>query len=115
MSAYRVKSVRALIDSYKTFKANPEQKWNMGIWPDESWNFTDFQKWFIKCLNEKINRQDSRTWRKLTPEYQLNLKKDSWRIKDYYRSRAVCSGCNLLNTPEMKNRYPHINTRMIND
>jgi hypothetical protein len=41
-----------------------------------------FRSWFLDCLMAKINRQDSRQWRRLTPDFQINLRRDARRLDD---------------------------------
>jgi hypothetical protein len=114
----RVKSVRALLDAAATMKANPETIYDIGeagcIWPPERWTWADFRRWFIKCLQLKINRHDGRTWRKFDREYQRNLRCDADVINDYAR-RVMRRGLNVLRTPEMRRRYPHINNNPFTD
>lgn len=45
--------------------------------------------------------------RKLDPEYQAGLANDARRIRDYGRGYRT-SGRNILTTPELKRRFPHI-------
>ena len=41
-----------------------------------------FRSWFLDCLMAKINRQDRRQWRRLTPEFQASLCRDARRLKE---------------------------------
>jgi len=41
-----------------------------------------FRFWFLDCLMTKINRQDSRRWRRLTPDFQISLRRDARRLDD---------------------------------
>jgi hypothetical protein len=74
-----------------------------------------WRRWFRQKLNEKINREDKRTGRKLTSEYYQNLFWDSNRIHEYNRQRVRWSGSvGVLRTTEMQRRYPHINDQREN-
>ena len=41
-----------------------------------------FRSWFLDRLMDKINRDDQRRWRRLTPEFQASLYRDARRLKD---------------------------------
>ena len=41
-----------------------------------------FRSWFHDRLMEKINRDDMRQWRRLTPEFQASLHRDARRLTD---------------------------------
>ena len=104
---YRVADVRILIEAHGLAKQGKSIK--TGMWDTPYFTPEQFENWFRDCLNAKINRTDTRKFRKFGTEYQWDLMKDSRIINDS-ASRIVRSGCNILNTPEMKKRYPHINT-----
>lgn len=71
----------------------------------------EYMRWFRKCLNAKINRNEKPVGRKHSDEYQNNLRLDSYRIKDY-KSGLRSSGCSgLLRTREMVERFPYINNQ----
>jgi hypothetical protein len=102
-------TAKQLTETYKDWSQHQERTMKVD-WSTE-WTYVDFLKWFRLCLNTKINRTDSRnTWRKMQDEYQNNLSHDARIIRDYQQYRIRNSGCNLLNTKEMKARYPEINT-----
>lgn len=42
----------------------------------------DFRSWFLRCIMRKINRHDTRQWRRLTPEYQTSLYRDAKRLRE---------------------------------
>ena len=107
----RVKSAQALLQAYQEFKSNPDIYYHLAnVWPDEDWSWLEFRAWFMKCLHAKINRLDARSGRCYTPEYQVGLRRDCDRIKEYYQKRIIHSGCNILETSECKHRYPHIDS-----
>lgn len=82
-----------------------------GQWYDPFWTPEKFFRWFTRCLNNRINREDTRsTWRKMQPDYQSDLHHDAVVIANYGR-RIRHSGRNLLNLPEMQSRFPHINNQ----
>jgi hypothetical protein len=89
------------------YRADPETLIDTGAWPPEVWTRADFRRWFVGCLHNKINRLDGRRWLKLSSEYQSGLAHDAQIINDRKRGLRR-SGCNLLNTPELKRRYPAI-------
>jgi hypothetical protein len=41
-----------------------------------------FRSWFLDCLMAKIDRDDLRRWRRLTPEFQASLYRDARRLTD---------------------------------
>lgn len=69
--------------------------------------------WFRVKLHEKINREDPRAgWRKMQDDYQSDLALDRRTIDDYTRRRIINSGCrNILRTPDLRRRYPEINSQ----
>ena len=86
-----------------------------GIRGDETWTRAQFKAWFLKCLNDKINRNDPRTtWRKLQWEYQAALRHDAVIIADYGK-RIIHPGRNVLSTKELQVRFPHVNTNMLGE
>jgi len=110
----KVKSAMALIDAHRFFSALPEgERVEVPIPGDfsEHWTRQDFMRWFWDCLNAKINREDKRQWRRLTDEYQNDLRHDVRVIRDYMR-RVRWSGTNNLRLKDLKERYPHINNQM---
>ena len=44
-----------------------------------------FRSWFLDRLMAKINREDGRRWRRLTPDFQTRLSRDAQRLKDLQR------------------------------
>jgi hypothetical protein len=104
-------TAKTLIFAYRLFKENPDTQMTTGMWEHPVWTSKDFWSWFDKCLNEKINRNDNRKWRKLDSEYQSNLRRDAWKINDYMHGirNTGCRG--LLDTLEMRTRFPYISTQ----
>jgi hypothetical protein len=41
-----------------------------------------FRSWFLECLMAKINRHDTRSWRRLTPDFQIRLYRDARRLRN---------------------------------
>lgn len=93
-------------------KRHPDGWIITGIREEPRWSANRFFNWFRECLHTKIDRGDTRTWRKLRPTYQADLRRDAVLITDYIHRHIRYSGCrNLLMTPEMRRRYPHINNQ----
>lgn len=44
-----------------------------------------FRAWFLDRLMDRINRDDRRQWRRLTPDFQIRLHRDAQRLKDLQR------------------------------
>ena len=100
-----------MLAAYREMKASPDTVYTIPIPGDypEHWKFAELRRWFMGCLNSKINRDDRRGWRALQPEYQIDLACDARVVNDYYSRRIRHTGCyGLLRTPELKRRYPHI-------
>lgn len=101
-----------LLAAARFCKAHPEGRLATGMWIDPTWTATDFWRWFRTCLHTKINRDDTRAWRKLRADYQADLAHDVRLINDYTGRRIRHSGSRgLLRTAELRRRYPHINTQ----
>ena len=65
--------------------------------------------WFVGRLDEKISSHEGRAGRKFELCYQTWLERDARNIRDYIGRRIRHTGSwNLLQTPELKRRYPHI-------
>lgn len=41
-----------------------------------------FRSWFLERLMSKLNREDGRRWRRLTPDFQTSLRRDARRLAD---------------------------------
>jgi len=97
-------------------KKNPEQEYEIKFlgWFSKYWKLSDMHKWFINCLNVKINRNDNRNGRCYSDEWQRNIIKDA-RIINENKRRIINRGMNLLCTPEMKQKYPEINNNIWED
>ena len=103
-------TVYSLLHSYRTFRTSPNTEYKVP-WDDwDTWNFERFRAWFLECLHRKIDRDDTRSGRKHTDQYQRDLQWDRDRIHDYLFRRLRSTGSTgLLRTPELRKRYPHIN------
>jgi hypothetical protein len=102
-------SAKLIIRAFQFFKKHPEGRLRTGVWSDPAWTRDAFLAWFRECLNRKINRGNTRPWRCLTPQWQADMAHDARLINDAAR-HIRWSGRNLLRTPEMRRRYPHLNT-----
>jgi len=91
----------AILTAKKFFQINPDGLINTGDWKEPTYTKEAFYKWFNHCLNMKTGGEE------LT-EKDYILMRDARRIKDYYQNRVHCQGRNLLNTPKLKVKYPHI-------
>ena len=98
----------SLVKVYHYFKSHPDECYTFGQWPGEQMNFSQWRKWFVDCLNAKINRNETPRGKKDTPEYRRLLARDVSIIREYYTRRLRYSGRNILTTPEAKRRYPEI-------
>ncbi len=58
-------TLKALLSAAAFFKKHPEGRIKTGIGHDLYWNEKEFRSWFLRCLDDKINRTDTRKWRKL--------------------------------------------------
>ena len=61
-----VTTVRRLIDTMHTVKANPGATVKTGIWSDSAWTAAELRRWFHECLDTKINRNLPRGGRQIT-------------------------------------------------
>ena len=103
-------TARNILTAKRWLRDNPGGTIKTGIWTDETWTAKQFRAWFLNCLNAKINRNDPRAnWRKMTPEYQIDLWRDVREVNVYYGQRVRHSGSRgLLRTPELKRHYPQV-------
>ena len=67
-----------------------------------------FRAWFLDRLMAKINRHDTRSWRRLTPEFQTSLCRDARRLRDL-QHRIIHR---QFETDIFKRRFGHL---LIND
>ena len=105
-------TVKRLLETDRYFKENPNGRISTGVWDDPEWDAAQFWQWFRECLNDKINREDTRQWRNLTPQCQLDLRLDVRAIRQYVQNVARSSGSRgMLRTPELKRRYPNIDNQ----
>lgn len=103
-------TAKQLTETYKDWSQHQERTMRVD-WCTE-WTYADFLKWFRSCLNNKINRNDSRNnWRKMQDDYQYGLVRDAYNIRDYARGIRNTGCRNILTTKELQARYPHINTQ----
>ena len=101
-----------LLATARWLKAHPTGLVPTGMWITQTWSAADFWQWFRTCLHAKINRGDTRPWRKLRTDYQSDLAHDARLINDYTGRRIRCTGSRgLLRTAELRRRYPHIDTQ----
>jgi hypothetical protein len=101
-----------LLAAYRFFEQCPDGQIRTGMWEQPTWTADEFRGWFRGCLHAKINRNDRRPWRKLDDAYQLSLAIDARTVNDYYARRMRHTGCrNILRTPELRRRYPHVNSQ----
>jgi len=66
-----------------------------------------FRRWFLQRLMAKINRQDRRQWRRLTPEFQTSLYRDARRLRDM-KHRIIHR---QFETDIFNRRFGHLLTR----
>lgn len=104
-------TLETILGTANFFKGSPGGRIKTGIWHEPYWNHEEFRSWFLKCLDDKINRNDARQWRKLDECYQRDLRHDSRIINDYAR-RIRWPGRNLLRTKELRAKYLRINVQM---
>ena len=107
-------SAALLLRVHAFFRQHPSGRIKTGVWTDPEWGRAEFLVWFRECLDQKINRDDRRPWRCLTREWQADMAHDARLINAAVRGIRQ-SGCNLLLTPEMQRRYPHVNTHRHDD
>lgn len=101
---------RGLIDAVKAAKANPNLTIVLRGFGHYDKTSAEYLRWFRGCLNEKINRNEMRKGRKFSRDYEIGLILDARVIRE-----KAFSGRNLLRTPELKRRFPHLDNRMIAD
>lgn len=68
----------------------------------------EYLAWFRRKLNLKINRDAVACGRKHATDYQVKLSRDARMVNTVKGSRVRYSGRNLLDTSELKRRYPEI-------
>lgn len=127
-------SAKNILTAFRFFREHPEGRIMTGVWTDgpDGWDRARFMAWFRKCLNRKINRNDTRQslpgrkldgtprparpWRSLSDDYQRDLWHDAQTIRQYTTLRYRHTGCRgLLRTREMKKRFPHIDNQPSED
>lgn len=110
-------SAANILKAFKFFR-DPKNRFGLiptGMWDDPVWGRYQFEAWFRKCLNEKINSHLPKTMttgRKHRDDWQRLMYWDGRHINAYYGQRERHSGCRmLLRLPEMQAKYPHINNQ----
>ncbi len=106
-------SARQILDAHKLLASHPGATITTGMWDDSTWTKAQLGRWFMACLQRKINRTVSDCGlRKCTNQYQSDLAHDARTIREYtvYRIRSTGS-CGMLRTVDMQRRYPHINNQ----
>ena len=48
-----------------------------------------FRHWFRQRLDDKINREDRRPWRRLSADYQVALARDANRVRQIIGQRII--------------------------
>ena len=66
------------------------------------------RQWFRERLDAKINREDRRRWRRLSPDYQAALARDTGRVCDITTRRIIHR---QFETDIVKARFGHLLTR----
>jgi len=66
-----------------------------------------FRSWFLACLMAKVNREDDRRWRRLTPDFQTSLRRDARRLTDM-QHRIIHR---QFETDIFKRRFGHLLTK----
>lgn len=107
MGSMRIRNIQALKEAIRTFKENPDATIPTGLWDDPTWSREDFQRWFWRCLNAKINRQDTRQYRTMRPDYLTSLRRDAYRLQDMARRVRVYQ----FETPLCRERFGHLLAR----
>lgn len=107
MGTMKIRNIQALKTALQTFKENPEAIIPTGLWDDPTWTREDFYRWFWRCLNEKINRQDTRQFRTMRPDYLISLRRDASRLRDIARRVRVYQ----FETQLCRERFGHLLAR----
>lgn len=93
---------------YKSAKSRFENGARLTVrtdWTNEVTSLEQLQRWFTGRLDEKINRHDSRRYRKLDSDYQRALRQDRSDIDAAVNRRVRIY---QLRTPELSNRFAHV-------
>ena len=67
-----------------------------------------FRRWFRERLAAKINREDRRRWRRLSPDYQIALYRDAQRVREITERRIIHR---QFETDIVRARLGHLLTR----
>ena len=69
-------TIKTLVGVKKWFDNNPDGIIQVpGMWPEVRLNRIQWHEWFVGCLNDKINRNNARKWRKLDYDYQNEMRR----------------------------------------
>ena len=68
-------SLRTILATARESAVNPEIRVKTGLWDQPYWTAAEFRRWFLSCLQRKINAADPRfpLGRKTGEEYQIEL------------------------------------------
>ena len=79
--------LRSILVAAREIRANPEVRVKTGLWDQPYWTAMEFRRWFLSCLQRKINAADPRipSGRKAGEEYQIEL----LRLRNYIGNRVV--------------------------
>jgi hypothetical protein len=75
-------------------------------WAGQGLTGAAFRAWFLERLQAKINRGDTRRWRRLEPEYQTSLLRDARRLQDIQKRIVV----RQFETDICRKRFAHLLT-----
>ncbi len=80
-------SLRSLLTAARAVLADPEIRIKTGLWDQPYWTAVKFRRWFLSCLDNRINVSDPHfpTGRKAGGEYQTEL----LRLRNYVGNRVV--------------------------
>ncbi len=95
-------SAKRLIETYRDWSQHQERIMHVDY--DTTWTYSDFITWFRECLNDKINREDTRNWRKFGFDYQVNLRRDQDSLRDIHKRIRVYQ----LHTSEIRSRFSYL-------
>jgi len=80
-------SLRTILATARAIRVNPEIRVKTGLWDQPYWTAAEFRRWFLSCLQRKINAADPRfpLGRKAGEEYQIEL----LRLRNYIGNRVI--------------------------
>lgn len=94
-----------IVRAVRFLRGHPAREIQTGIWTNDRWDWQSFRNWWRTAIADKTNPLRGRSWRKLDPVYQAEMRRDARIIRENARG-LVRSGVNLLSTPEMQRRFP---------